>query len=281
MDSFDRLILGVMAGLAVATGVVLAAGDHVGVRPTNLLPTPGSAPPVTTSIQVTFPEAMDTATVEERLSTDPATTGSMTWSGRTLVYTPELALTPGQAITVNLEPGATTQTGRRMERRTSWSFTPRQPGIMYLAPADAQVRSLWYRSPDGGDPREVYAPEHGIVDFEPSHDGSQIALTVNNDDSSTDVWIIDSRGGNPRQLTDCSPGLCAAPTWSPDGLLLAFERRDPALNGQLGPARVWLYELASNKTSPVFEPRCSDLRRRGAPMEAGWHSSTQISRPFG
>lgn len=253
MDSFDRIVLGVMLGLVAAIGAVLAVGDQVGVRPIRLTPPPGSQPPVTTTISLTFPEAMDTVSIEERLSISPEVIGTAAWSEQTLTFRPDTALTPEQTYTVNLEAGGVAQSGREVKRRAVWSFTPRQPGVMYLSPADGQIRALWYLSRDGSDPVEVYAPEYGMVDFEPSRDGTRVAFTAYNQDQSSDVWVISAHGGGLRQLTDCAPGLCSSPAWSPDGQLLAYERREPAPNGQPGPARVWLFDLTSNETSPVFE----------------------------
>jgi Tol biopolymer transport system component len=253
MDSFDRIVLGVMLGLVAAIGTVLAIGDRVGIRPIRLMPSPRSQPPVTTTISLTFAESMDPVSIEERFSISPEIIGAMAWSGQTLTFTPAAALTPEQTYTVSLEAGGVAQSGREMKRQAVWSFTPRQPGVMYLSPADGQIRALWYLPQDGSDPVEVYAPEHGMVDFEPSRDGTQVAFTANNQDQSSDVWVMNARGGDLRQVTDCAPGLCSGPVWSPDGQLLAYERREPSPNGQSGPARVWLFDLTSNETSPVFE----------------------------
>lgn len=254
MDSFDRIVLGIMAGLALAIGLVIAIGDNVGVTPARLQPPPDSQPPVTSAIQITFPEAMDIESVESRLVSEPPIPGAVEWSGTTLVLYPGEPLVPGQTYRVTLEAGAKTQTGREMERPASWSFVPRLPGVMYLAPADVAVRSLWYLPATGGEAVEVYATEYGVVDYQPSPDGSQVALTINNEDTSTDVWLMEAQGANLRQLTDCSPGLCSSPAWSPASSLLAYERREySAATGQPGPARIWLFDLESGETSPVFE----------------------------
>ncbi len=53
-----------------------------------------------------------------------------------------------------------------------------------------------------------------------SPDGEQIAFTSHREGSS-DVWIIDASGGEPRNLTN-HPALDNSPAWSPDGTLIAF-----------------------------------------------------------
>ena len=75
MDSFDRLVLGVIAALMLAVGLVVALGDHVAVRIVSVTPAEGSAPPVTTSISIDFGQPMDVDSVESRLSISPPVDG--------------------------------------------------------------------------------------------------------------------------------------------------------------------------------------------------------------
>ncbi len=253
MDSFDRLVVGIVAGLIAAIGGVVILGDHVGVRIADFYPESGSQSPATAPIRLTFGEAVDTHSVETRFTLNPAVEGQVHWEGNTLVFLPDHPLPYGQTVTVTLESGVESLTGRRTTKPLSWSFTPRWPGVLYLAPADVQVRNLWYIAVEGGEPRQVLASEYGVADFSPSPDGSQIAVTLFNQDMTTDIWLIEPDGGGARRITECSPGVCGRPTWSPDGALIAYERQGEPLGGAVSPSRVWLYDLASGQTSPVFE----------------------------
>jgi Tol biopolymer transport system component len=254
MDSFDRLVLGVIAALALAVGLVLALGDHVGVQVVSVTPPAGSAPPVTTPISIDFGQPMDTGSVEARLSISPPLEGETHWAGSKLVFTPDTPLTAGQTYTVTLEAGVESENGRRLTESYTWTFEPRPTGFLYLSPADESVRGLWYRPLDGQGAREVFAPPGGVLDYAPSPDSTQAAVAVFDEATGgVDMWLVDLQEYRPRKIIDCAPGLCISPAFSPDGSLIAYECQEPVPTGAPGPGRVWLYNVASGETAPVFE----------------------------
>lgn len=251
MDAFDRFVLAVIAALLVGIGVVLALGDHVGAPVVAYSPAEGDRPAITAPIRVTFGQRMEAASAEARFALAPPVTGAFSWEGNTLVFTPEQALAPGETYTATLDAGAQSSAGRRTLETLSWSFTPRYPRVLYLsAPLDeGAVRSLWAASLDGGAPARLFAPDYGVYSFAPSPDGSQIAVSVQTATPAVDVWLLDADGANPRLLIDCAPDACLGVAWSPDGQTLAYElsRQGSA------PSRIWLYDMATRETGPVFE----------------------------
>lgn len=252
MDSFDRLVLAVMAGLALAIGVVVALGDQVGAPVVDLSPKPDSAPPVTAHIAITFGQVMQPGTVEPRFSIKPPVSGQFSWEGARLVFTPDAPLTPGTTYMVSLEGRAESSAGR-VSKPVSWSFRPRLPGVLYFGPADEVTRSLWAIDIDGDSPpRELIHTDYGLVDFAPSPDGSLIVMTVLNEAGSSDIWLANGDGSGMRRLIDCAPGGCSGAVWSPDGGQLAYERQEAAPGGGLGPSRVWLVDMASENSAPVY-----------------------------
>lgn len=253
MDSFDRIALGVIAALALAIGLVAGLGDHVGVPVTDIRPADRSQPAVTTPVSMTFGEAMEAITVESRFSIDPPMDGTFAWHGPTLTFTPARPFQPGTTYTVTLGAGAIGDSGRQTKEH-QWTFTPRQPRVVYLAPADQTFRGLWVVPLDGSQPpAELFHAEWGIYDFAVRPDGSQIALTVYAEDTTSDIWLVNADGSDAQIMVDCSPGSCSGPAWSPDGKRLAYERAEVSPTSGLGPTRVWLFDPATGSTAPVFE----------------------------
>ena len=58
-----------------------------------------------------------------------------------------------------------------------------------------------------------------------SPDGSQIAFVSNMDGGDLDLYVMDSNGENIKQVTNML-GDEHAPSWSPDGQAIAFNRID-------------------------------------------------------
>ena len=253
LETFDRIVVGVVAALVAGIAVVIALGDHVGVPIRDVSPADGSQPPITAPIRVTFAEAMNRESVEARLSIEPAIEGRFHWEDNMVIFTPASPLTPGQTYSATLAEGIESAAGRRSPRPLSWSFSPRTPRVMYLAPANSDLRSLWLIAAEGDLPRQLFAPQYGIFNYAPSPDGEQVAVSVLNENLTSDLWLLNSDGSNARLILPCSPGSCSNPAWSPDGTMIAYERQEVAPSGAPGPSRVWLYDVATGRTAPVFE----------------------------
>lgn len=253
MQHFDRFVLVVMAALIGVIGIVIAVGDRAGASIKATAPADASTPPITTDISITFGQSMDADTVTDRFQISPTVEGEFKWDGNVLHFNPREVLDAGTTYTVTLDAGAESQQGRTTRSTVEWDFTPRQPSVVYLGPVDSDVRSIWKISAEGGQPTQLYAPEHGVFNYSVSRDGTQIAVAVFNEDLSSDIWLINSDGSNGRAITDCAPAACSGPAWSPDGTLLAYERQDATATGSPGPSRIWLYDVETDSTAPVYE----------------------------
>ena len=86
----------------------------------------------------------------------------------------------------------------------------------------------------------------------PSPDGEKIAFASNRN-GFWDLYLLDLSSGEVTQLTD-TPQYEGAPTWSPDGLFMAFESyENENLNIVVGPADDPLTDAIRLTTSPTAE----------------------------
>jgi dipeptidyl aminopeptidase/acylaminoacyl peptidase len=107
-----------------------------------------------------------------------------------------------------------------------------------------------------------------VTDLQLSPDGATIAFVVMVMDraanrGSSDIWVVPSRGGEPRRLTS-SPAADMNPRWSPDGQRIAF------ISTRSGSPQVWtidpnggeavqLTRLSTGASGVVWSPNGSHL----------------------
>jgi Tol biopolymer transport system component len=73
-------------------------------------------------------------------------------------------------------------------------------------------------------------------------------------DGGSDLWLVNAREGNPRELLNCADSACGGAVWSPDGQRLVYERiNPPSLDVTTGLPSLWWFELNTDETGPVFQ----------------------------
>jgi Tol biopolymer transport system component len=214
--------------------------------------------PITAPIRLAFSQPMEPASVESRFRIEPAIDGAFAWEGETLTFHPRGALAPDTAYSVTLEAGALNEQGRLLRQPHTWRFHTRSPDLLYLGRTEpgADLRQLYAVPQDGGSPRQLTGHSGGVWDYAVHPLGEAIIYSVQRDDGGADLWRMDRDGSDQRLLLACPEAACLNPAWSPDGALLAHERRDiwagaPNLDPKAG--RIWLLDLERGRERPLFD----------------------------
>ncbi|MXY94358.1 MAG: hypothetical protein F4047_17465 [Caldilineaceae bacterium SB0670_bin_27] len=133
----------------------------------------------------------------------------------------------------------------------------------------AQLHALQFEEDELGadlSPRPLTPTEVSVWDFAPSPDGRMIAYGALGELGFSDLRLLDLASGQDRPLLACENASCSGPSWSADGQFLAYTRRsvNAFASGVLSPPRIWIVEVASGETAPIF----SDSQRLG--LDARW-----------
>lgn len=257
IDRLDRAALIFITAALTIIALLVARGDQVGVQVVRTAPESG-ATDVTTRAQLalTFSELMDTASVEGRVQLTPLLTGTLRWNGSTAFFVPQTALQPDTLYTVTVQSGAVSARGRPFLRDWQWSFHTGHPRMVYLAPA-TDIGDLYRHEADGTSPAVRLTSEpNGVFDYAISPDGKRIVYSATRDETGArDLWIVNTDGSGRERLLACVDMICQAPSWSADGLVVAYEQRNLVAGPQgnvPGPSRIWLFDINSRTGAPLL-----------------------------
>lgn len=245
--------------LAAVVPIVVASCGLGSVRVVDSSLTDGAdGVPITIPLRFTFSEVMDPSSAEASFRIEPHVDGDFSWQGEDLILRPRTALTPGTAYTVTLEAGALSQGGRSLAEAYTWRFRTREPEVLYLGRTQpgAALRQLYTASLEGGAPRQLTEHPWGVWDYAVHPQGEGIIYSLLREDGGSDLWRMERDGTDQRLLLGCPEAACLNPAWSPDGRLVAYERRDLWADGpNLDPKAgcIWLLDLEEGEERPLFD----------------------------
>ncbi len=127
------------------------------------------------------------------------------------------------------------------------------PRVVYLGPADAYARNLVLADLQTGTVTPLTAVPDGVEDFAVSPAGNRIAYARNNDDGTTDIWLLDISSGATVPVTRCVRAMCSAPAWKPDASQIAYQRREFGGGDPARATRVWVVDLPALDTRLLFD----------------------------
>lgn len=237
-------------------------------------------------IQLNFSRSMQPETVYERLKIDPEVPGDYTWQGRNLVFTPQTPWPSGVTVQLNLEKGARAAGLLSLPTlvETSWSFTIRQPRLLYLYPSD-QAANIYQYDPRTQEINSITNLLPGILEFDPNKEGSAIYYSIKNTQGGSDIYRLNLKndGDTPEtiQILTCQQAQCRAPRVSDREEYLAYERTPPPGQSEGGFPQVWYLALpAIDNNGNLANPPDTAPQRAGNPqhqtIQPDWSSDNKL-----
>jgi hypothetical protein len=257
------VLLGILLALLVLLGYWLGTPRLLSVSPA---PQATSVAPGA-EVLLNFSRPMQPTAMASYLAFEPARSGTYSLQGSTLVFTPAGPWPAGETIQARLLPGAPASgiLALPLSQGLEWSFSIRQPSLVYLYPA-TDPAELTVQSPISGATRSLTKVTGGVLDFDISADGSQIFYSTRQAGGSA-IYRLDLAGAPGTEATPgvsspaeqtaqpvftCSEALCDALALSPKGDYLAYERGSLPASGQTENFQVWVLPLASGGSAEPF-----------------------------
>lgn len=241
------LLLALLTALLVWWGPAARAVTVVTRAPT------GETVSVGAPIRIIFSQPVDRLSVEERFTLTPETSGRFLWEGQTVTFQPDRPLQPATTYQVTLQPGIADQAARSTTQQAiGWTFRTRSPRLLLRRHTPDGAGMLLLADADGRNARELLREPDGITGMTVAPDGSQALITVPRSAERSALLLVNLDDGSTRPLVDSPDVSASVAAWSPQGDLIAFERRSGP-DGAIASPAIWLAQPDGTSFGPVTE----------------------------
>ncbi|MGD8454834.1 MAG: hypothetical protein PVF83_00525 [Anaerolineales bacterium] len=253
IDRFDYFVWAIIAALMLAILGLIWGSSLIGIEINRTIPQEGGEVGMSGPIGIEFAQAMNQKSVEEHFSLLNGSPGTFRWDENMMMFYPQGTLEAGERYTATLLPGSLGEDNRKVKEEISWSFTVRDPWIVYLSYGDPG-RDIFKLSMSGGEIEQLTTTNGKVYDFSPSSDGEKIAYSLINEEEGIDIWVMLRDGNNSKKIIDCQNHRCSSPRWSPDSTQIAYIKSEAGLGPDepYSAPRVWLFDVRSGTSTRLY-----------------------------
>jgi TolB protein len=254
---FDKAVILSLLAMALAIAFMVWRGDRVGARVVAISPAAGAADVSSQSdIRITFDQMMAVPNAGLPLEINPPVSGTISWDGPTLIFSPITPLKPDTTYTVSLTEHLASQNERAVLTPPAWQFQTRPARLIYVAPDTNNVDQLFVVNPFNDEilPVQLTHETVGVFDYDITVDGATVAYSALRNDGGSDLKAITMSDDQPSMLLECPEAICYGVSWTPDGQRLTYERRAILVAGTApGPPRLWWLSVDTGETVIIFD----------------------------
>ena len=187
----------------------------------------------------------------------PNIKGNWVWLDENrLRWIADVPMHPGQEINITFSPGKIGKKEEEIRKAVNWDLNVRPASILALKSPQEGGQEVYFSEYQSNPELEQLTFTNGkVYDYAPSPSGETIIFSEENDHNGLDLWIINRDGSDLHKVLDCGESRCSSPAWSPDMEEIAYVRETGIVDLEANSkySGVWILNLASSETTPLFE----------------------------